>query len=170
MKPAVSNVLFLCTGNSARSILGEVLLDHWGKGLFKGHSAGSFPKGQVHPMALQLLKQMGMPTEGLRSKSWDEFAQPGAPSMDYIFTVCDQAAGEMCPIWPGHPITAHWGLPDPAAVTDSRAQQAVAFRDAFRVLETRIRYFLTFRFKELKRSELQRLAAEAGKLSAKVES
>lgn len=166
----VSNVLFLCTGNSARSILAEATLDHWSQGQFKGYSAGSFPKGQVHPMALDLLKQLRIPTEGLRSKSWDEFAQPGAPAMDYIFTVCDQAAGEMCPVWPGHPITAHWGLPDPAAVTDSPVQQAMAFREAFRILEARIRFFLTFRFKELKRSELQKMAAEAGKLPAKVDS
>lgn len=158
------NVLFLCTGNSARSILAECILDHWSDGAFKGHSAGSFPKGEVHPLALDLLKEMGLRTEGLRSKSWDEFAPPGAPVMDYIFTVCDQAAGEVCPIWPGHPITAHWGLPDPAAATGSNAERMLAFRDAFHILETRIRYFLTFRFKELKCEELQRLAIGAGKL------
>lgn len=163
MVEKIANVLFLCTGNSARSILAESLLNHWGKGAFKGYSAGSFPKGQVHPMALDLLNQMGMPTEGMRSKSWDEFSQPDAPTMDYIFTVCDQAAGEMCPIWPGHPITAHWGLPDPAAATGSPAERALAFREAFRVLEARIRHFLTFRFKELERAELQRLVAAAGK-------
>src|SRR5215471_17546095 len=143
----IGNVLFLCTGNSARSILAEAILNHWSKGAFKGYSAGSFPKGEVHPMALRLLAQFGMPTEGLRSKSWDEFAGPEAPKMDFIFTVCDQAAGEICPIWPGHPVTAHWGLPDPAAVTASSAEQAAAFREAFRVLETRIRFFLTFQFK-----------------------
>lgn len=157
------NVLFLCTGNSARSILAESLLDHWSGGLFKGYSAGSFPKGQVHPMALDLLRQTGMPTEGLRSKSWDEFSRPGAPAMDYIFTVCDQAAGEMCPIWPGHPITAHWGLPDPAAASGSPAERALAFREAFRILETRIRYFLTFRFKDCGRADLIHHAADAGK-------
>lgn len=159
-----ANVLFLCTGNSARSILAESLMNHWGQGAFKGYSAGSFPKGEVHPMALDLLRQLGMPAEGMRSKSWDEFAAPGAPAMDYIFTVCDQAAGEVCPVWPGHPITAHWGLADPAAATGSKAEQALAFRDAFRILESRIRYFLTFRFKELKREELQRMATEAGKV------
>jgi arsenate reductase (thioredoxin) len=165
MVEKLGNVLFLCTGNSARSILAESLLDHWSKGLFKGYSAGSFPKGEVHPMALDLLKQTGMPTERLRSKSWDEFSQPNAPVMDYIFTVCDQAAGEACPIWPGHPITAHWGLADPAAATGSPAERALAFREAFRILETRIRYFLTFRFKELKRSELQRMVIDAGKMA-----
>jgi arsenate reductase len=163
MTEKLGNVLFLCTGNSARSILAESLLDHWGRGQFKGYSAGSYPKGEVHPLALDLLRQTGMPTDGLRSKSWDEFAQPGAPAMDYIFTVCDQAAGEVCPIWPGHPITAHWGLPDPAAATGSAAERTLAFREAFRVLETRIRFFLTFRFKDLGRVDLQRLVAEAGK-------
>ena len=159
-----TNVLFLCTGNSARSILAESLMNHWGQGAFRGYSAGSFPKGEVHPMALDLLNHLGMPAEGMRSKSWDEFAAPGATAMDYIFTVCDQAAGEVCPVWPGHPITAHWGLADPAAASGTRAEQALAFREAFRILESRIRYFLTFRFKELKREELQRMAAEAGKV------
>jgi len=159
----IGNVLFLCTGNSARSILAESLLNHWSKGLFTGYSAGSFPKGQVHPMAIDLLKQMNMPVHGLRSKSWDEFAKPGAPTMDYIFTVCDQAAGEVCPVWPGHPITAHWGLPDPAAVEGTPAEQMLAFREAFRILEARVRYFLTFRFKELQRGDLQAQAIEAGK-------
>ena len=158
------NVLFLCTGNSARSILAESLLNHWGRGQFKGYSAGSFPKGQVHPMAVDLLTRMGQPTDGLRSKSWDEFAAPGAPQMDYIFTVCDQAAGEVCPIWPGHPVTAHWGLADPAAATGTAAEQALAFREAFRILESRIRYFLTFRFKELGRDELRAMVTAAGKL------
>jgi arsenate reductase len=162
----IQNVLFLCTGNSARSIMAEAILDHWGKGRFKGFSAGSFPKGSVHPMALRLLEQLAMPTGGLRSKSWDEFARPGAPTMDYIFTVCDQAAGEVCPVWPGHPITAHWGLPDPAAADGSDAEKMLAFRDAFRVLETRIKYFLTFRFRELQRSELQRLVREAGTIAS----
>ena len=159
-----TKVLFLCTGNSARSILAESLMNHWGQGAFRGYSAGSFPKGEVHPMALDLLNHLGMPAEGMRSKSWDEFAAPGATAMDYIFTVCDQAAGEVCPVWPGHPITAHWGLADPAAASGTRAEQALAFREAFRILESRIRYFLTFRFKELKREELQRMAAEAGKV------
>jgi arsenate reductase len=157
------NVLFLCTGNSARSIIAESLMNHWGAGVFTGYSAGSFPKGQVHPLALKLLEELRMPTAGLRSKSWDEFAVPGAPPMDYIFTVCDNAAGEVCPVWPGHPITAHWGLPDPAAAEGTPTQQMIAFREALRVLEARVRYFLTFRFKELKRDVLERQAAEAGK-------
>lgn len=156
------HILFLCTGNSARSILAEALLNHWGKGRFTGHSAGSFPKGAVHPAALALLRQLGLPTEGLRSKSWDEFAQAGAPVMDYIFTVCDQAAGEACPIWPGHPVTAHWGLADPAAV--SGAAQAPAFAEAFRILEARVRHFLSFPLEEVPRQDVQRLAREAGKL------
>lgn len=135
------NVLFLCTGNSARSILAEALLNKWGVGKFRGFSAGSFPKGAVHPLALELLIQMKLPTEGLRSKSWDEFAQPGAPPLDFIFTVCDNAAGEVCPIWPGHPLTAHWGIDDPAAVEGSDAQKRLAFRRAFDVLENRIKAF-----------------------------
>lgn len=170
MTEAVRNVLFLCTGNSARSILAEALLDHWGKGLFRGYSAGSFPKGQVNPMAIQLLSQLGMPITDLRSKSWDEFAQPGAPAMDFIFTVCDQAAGEMCPVWPGHPVTAHWGLPDPAAVEGTDSEKMFAFREAFRILEARVRYFLTFQFKHLQRGELQRMAISAGKVAAEATS
>jgi protein-tyrosine-phosphatase len=161
----VSNVLFLCTGNSARSILAEALLDHWSKGLFKGYSAGSYPKGDVHPLALELLTQMHMPTVGLRSKSWDEFARADAPKMDFIFTVCDNAAGEVCPIWPGHPITAHWGLPDPAAAEGNAAQRMLAFREAFRILEMRIRYFLTFQFKAMARAEIQSHVEAAGRLT-----
>jgi len=164
MPDKLGNVLFLCTGNSARSIMAEAILDHWSNGLFKGYSAGSHPKGEVHPMALELLKEFKMRVDDLRSKNWEEFAQPNAPKMDYIFTVCDQAAGEVCPVWPGHPITAHWGIPDPAAVAGTPGQQALAFREAFRILETRIRYFLTFQFKQLGRDELQRMAIEAGNL------
>jgi len=136
------NVLFLCTGNSARSILAESLLNRWGQNRFRAFSAGSFPKGAVHPLALDLLQQRGFSTEGLRSKSWDEFAAPGAPSLDFIFTVCDNAAGEVCPIWPGKPLTAHWGIPDPAAATGSHEQRAAAFRTAFAELEDRIRAFI----------------------------
>lgn len=168
MSANVTNVLFLCTGNSARSILAEALLDHCGKGLFKGYSAGSFPKGEVHPLALELLAQMHMPTAGLRSKSWDEFARPGAPAMDFIFTVCDNAAGEVCPVWPGHPVTAHWGLPDPAAAEGNAAQRMLAFREAFRILEARVRHFLTFQFKAMARDEIQRSVAAAGKLAPPV--
>jgi arsenate reductase len=133
------NVLFLCTGNSARSILAEALIDHWGKGRFKGYSAGSFPKGGVHPLALEHLEKLHLPTRGLRSKSWNEFARPGAPVMDFVFTVCDQAAGEACPVWPGNPVTAHWGVPDPAAVQGTEAGQRHAFREAYVVLENRIK-------------------------------
>jgi arsenate reductase len=136
------NVLFLCTGNSARSILAESLLNHWGKGRFRAFSAGSFPKGQVHPLALELLKRMNLPSEGFRSKSWDEFAAPGTPPIDFIFTVCDNAAGEVCPVWPGKPMTAHWGIADPAAAEGSDADKAFAFRKALKELETRIKLFV----------------------------
>lgn len=143
MKPY--HVLFLCTGNSARSILAESLINHWGAGKFVGLSAGSHPKGQVHPIALQMLAQLNLPTEGLRSKSWDEFAAPGAPALDFVFTVCDDAVGETCPVWPGQPITAHWGLPDPAAVEGSEAEQWAAFRETFRALERRIKVFVSLK-------------------------
>jgi arsenate reductase len=136
------NVLFLCTGNSARSILAESLLNHWGKGRFRAFSAGSFPKGQVHPLALELLKRMNLPWEGFRSKSWDEFAAPEAPPLDFIFTVCDNAAGEVCPVWPGKPMTAHWGIADPAAAEGSDAEKAFAFRKALKELEMRIKLFV----------------------------
>jgi len=139
--PRTYNVLFLCTGNSARSILAESLLIHWGRGRFNAYSAGSFPKGQVHPLALDLLKRMNLPAEGFRSKSWDEFAAPGAPPLDFIFTVCDNAAGEVCPVWPGKPTTAHWGIADPAAVEGSDTDKALAFRKALKELETRIKLF-----------------------------
>jgi arsenate reductase (thioredoxin) len=136
------NVLFLCTGNSARSILAESLLNSLGKGRFRGFSAGSFPKGQVHPKALELLKRMNLPSEGLRSKSWDEFAVPGAPPLDFIFTVCDNAAGELCPIWPGKPMSAHWGIPDPASNEGSDADEALAFRRTLTEVETRIKLLI----------------------------
>ncbi len=135
MQDRTYNVLFLCTGNSARSILAEVLIEHWGKGRFTGYSAGSFPKGAVHPLALDLLERLHLPTRELYSKSWNEFARPGAPVMDFVFTVCDQAAGEVCPMWPGNPVTAHWGVPDPAAVEGTDDQRRQAFRDAYRQLE-----------------------------------
>lgn len=139
----VYNLLFLCTGNSARSILAEALLTKAGKGKFRAFSAGSFPKGAVHPSALKLLEGLGMPTDNLRSKSWDEFARPGAPHLDFVITVCDNAAGEVCPIWPGMPITAHWGIADPAAATGSDAEIAAAFALAARQLRTRIDLFLS---------------------------
>jgi arsenate reductase len=132
------NVLFLCTGNSARSVLAEGLLNHKGKGLFTAYSAGSHPSGKVRPEALNQLALANIPTEGLRSKSWDEFAAPGAPQMDFVFTVCDNAANEVCPYWPGQPMTAHWGIPDPAAVQGTPEEIARAFRDAFSVLDRRI--------------------------------
>jgi protein-tyrosine-phosphatase len=149
------NVLFLCTGNSARSILAEVLVNHWGRGRFRGFSAGSFPKGTVHPMALKLLQHLNMPTDGLRSKSWDEFAAPGALPLDFVFTVCDNAAGEVCPIWPGQPMTAHWGVPDPAAVEGSELEKMNAFREAFRTLENRIRIFTSLPLASIERIKLK---------------
>lgn len=137
MADRIYKVLFLCTGNSARSILAEALLNHLGRGRFQAFSAGSFPKGVVHPMAIELLRRMDLPTQDLRSKSWDEFAVPGAPTLDFIVTVCDNAAGEVCPIWPGKPVTAHWGIADPAAVEDE-VQRERAFRKALAELEARI--------------------------------
>jgi arsenate reductase len=151
----IYNVLFLCTGNSARSILAESLLNHRGEGKFRAFSAGSFPKGQVHPLALDLLKRMNLPAEGFRSKSWDEFAAPGAPVLDFIFTVCDNAAGEMCPIWPGKPTTAHWGIPDPAAVQGTDIEKKTAFNQAFEALDTRIKLFLSLPFASLDRLRIQ---------------
>jgi arsenate reductase (thioredoxin) len=137
------NVLFLCTGNSARSILAEQLLNHLGKGKFRAFSAGSYPKGRVHPLALAFLQHMKLPIAGLRSKSWDEFAQPGAPHLDFVFTVCDNAAGEVCPIWPGQPVKAHWSIADPAAIEGSEDEKWQAFRTAYQDLEGRIRSFVS---------------------------
>ena len=149
------NVLFLCTGNSARSILAESLLNHWGKGRFHGYSAGSFPKGQVHPISIALLKQLNLPTEGLRSKSWDEFAKPGAPTMHFVFTVCDRAASEVCPVWPGHPMTGRWGVPDPAAVEGTPEQVERAYLEAFTILDRRIGLFLSLPLATLERDVIQ---------------
>jgi arsenate reductase len=134
-------VLFLCTGNSARSVMAEVILNKAGQGRFRAFSAGSHPKGQVNPHAFALLKSLGHDTSALRSKSWTEFARPGAPKLDFVFTVCDDAAGETCPVWPGQPMTAHWGIPDPAAALGSTAEIALAFRDAYRMLDRRIALF-----------------------------
>lgn len=157
------NVLFLCTGNSARSILAERLMEHWGKGRFKAYSAGSHPTGKVNPLAIEILAKAHLTAEGLRSKAWDEFAVPGAPVLDFVFTVCDQAAGEVCPIWPGTPVTAHWGVPDPAAVTGSGEQCLQAFREAFRVLENRIKLFASLPIEKLDRLTLARKLREIGK-------
>lgn len=140
MEP-VYNVLFLCTGNSARSIMAEALLNHWGEGRFHAYSAGSHPRDEVHPRTLELLKRLGFSIDELRSKSWDEFAKAGAPVMDFVFTVCDRAKSETCPIWPGQPMTAHWGVDDPVEVEGSDVERMLAFREAFRVLENRIKLF-----------------------------
>ena len=137
------DVLFICTGNSARSILAEALLNQAGHGRFKAYSAGSHPTGIVNPDALEALRVMGVPANDVRSKNWDEFAAPGAPSMDFIFTVCDSAAGEVCPVWPGHPVTAHWGMPDPAAVRGTEEEKRLAFRDAAVTLKRRIDLMLS---------------------------
>jgi arsenate reductase len=158
----IYNVLFLCTGNSARSILGEALLNHWGKGRFRAFSAGSFPKGAVHPMALELLRYMGLPTEGLRSKSWSEFASADAPIMDFVITVCDNAAGEVCPVWPGQPLTGHWGIPDPAAATGSEKEIAAAFAETCRQLRNRLDLFLNLPLATIDRMSLQTRLREIG--------
>lgn len=160
----VYNVLFLCTGNSARSILAEVLIEHWGKGRFNGYSAGSFPKGAVHPLALEELERHHLPIAGLRSKSWNEFGRPGAPVMDFVFTVCDQAAGETCPAWPGNPVTAHWGVSDPAAVDGIEAERRSAFRDAYLALENRIKIFVALPIDRLDRLAIKRQVDEIGDL------
>ena len=163
------NVLFLCTGNTARSILAESLLNTLGKGKFRAFSAGSFPKGQVHPMAIELLKRTNLPAEGFRSKSWDEFASPGAPPIDFIFTVCDNAAGEVCPLWPGKPMTAHWGIADPAAAQGTEAEKALAFRKALKELETRIKLFTSLPIDSLDRMTLHAKLREIGKSSTATE-
>jgi arsenate reductase (thioredoxin) len=161
------NVLFLCTGNSARSILAEAYLNSAGRGRFKAYSAGSHPTGKVHPFALELLAKSRIDTSGLRSKSWDEFAGPGAPEIDMIFTVCDNAAGEVCPIWPGKPITAHWGVPDPAAVTGGDDVKRRAFQTVFTQLSARINFLLALPIEKLDRHSLKSKLDEIGKASNK---
>ncbi|HEX9674243.1 MAG TPA: arsenate reductase ArsC [Burkholderiales bacterium] len=158
------NVLFLCTGNSARSIMAEVLLNAMGGGRFKAYSAGSHPRGQVHRMTLELIERNRLPTQGLRSKGWDEFAQPGAPRMDFVFTVCDDAAGEVCPVWPGQPMTAHWGIPDPAAVEGSDEQKQKAFFRAYQQLSNRLIIFVDLPLARLDRLALQRRLDEIGRV------
>jgi arsenate reductase len=154
--PSPYNVLFLCTGNSARSIMAEAILNQKGKHDFTAYSAGSFPTGRVNPLALKQLEAARLPTSHLRSKSWDEFAKPGAPPMDFVFTVCDHAAREVCPVWPGQPVTAHWGVSDPAAVAGSAAQMARAFLDAFAVLDRRIGLFLSLPLSSLDKLALKK--------------
>jgi protein-tyrosine-phosphatase len=158
----VYNVLFLCTGNSARSILAESILTQEGKGRFRAFSAGSQPKGEVHPMSLQLLQKLGHDTAFARSKSWDEFAVPGAPKMDFVFTVCDSAAAEACPVWPGQPMTAHWGVADPAAATGSEADRMLAFAEAFRMLRNRISIFANLPLDTLDQMSLQQKLKDIG--------
>ena len=161
MRDRPYNVLFLCTGNSARSILAESLLNHWGRGRFRAFSAGSFPKGQVHPLAIELLEWTRLPTEGLRSKSWNEFATADAPPIDFVITVCDNAAGESCPVWPGKPITAHWGVADPAAVKGD-AERGAAFRTALTELEARIKLLVNVPVESLDRMAVQQTVRGIG--------
>ena len=162
----MKHVLFLCTGNSARSILAEAILGRLGAGRFVAHSAGSQPKGAVHPLARDLLASLDYPVAGLRSKAWDEFAAPGAPELDFVFTVCDNAAGEVCPVWPGQPMTAHWGIPDPAAAEGTEVERRLAFAEAYRMLHQRIDIFVNLPMASLDRMALSRRLAEIGNLPA----
>ncbi|MDP9087198.1 MAG: arsenate reductase ArsC [Pseudomonadota bacterium] len=163
MTDRVYNMLFLCSGNSARSILAEGILNRLGKGQFRAFSAGSHPNGQVHPLALALLERSGMPTTGLRSKSWDEFAAASAPQLDFVITVCDNTAGEVCPVWPGQPITAHWGIPDPAAVVGNEMERKAAFVSAFKAMEGRIKLFLCLPLGSIDRLRVKREMDAIGK-------
>jgi protein-tyrosine-phosphatase len=160
------NVLFLCTGNSARSIMAEAILNKLGAGHFRAYSAGSYPKGRVHPEALRLLTSLGYDTSTFRSKSWGEFADPGAPLLDFVFTVCDNAAGETCPVWPGQPMTAHWGVPDPAEAKGNSAEVALAFKDAYRMLHQRISIFTSLPLKSLDQISLQRKLNDIGRIES----
>jgi arsenate reductase len=166
----VYNVLFLCTGNSARSVLGEVVLNTLGKGRFRAYSAGSTPKGQIHPMTLKVLADAGLPTTGLRSKSWDEFAVPGAPQLDFVFTICDNAAGETCPLWPGQPMTAHWGIEDPAAVEGPEFKQRQAFEDALRFTRNRITAFINLPLASIERMALSTKLKDIGAMEGSTRS
>jgi arsenate reductase len=160
------NVLFLCTGNSARSIMAEAILNELGGGKFRAYSAGSQPKGRIHPQTIQLLQGLGFDTAGLRSKSWSEFAEPGAPPLDFVFTVCDNAAGETCPVWPGQPMTAHWGIPDPADAKGTPAEIALAFKDAYRMLHQRIGVFTALPLRSLDQLSLQSKLREIGRMQS----
>jgi protein-tyrosine-phosphatase len=160
------NTLFLCTGNSARSIIGEAILNKLGRGRFRAFSAGSHPKGQVNPHTIELLQGLGYDTSGFRSKSWLEFAKPDAPPLDFVFTVCDNAAGETCPIWPGQPMTAHWGVPDPAEAQGSQAEIALAFKDTYRMLNQRIGVFLSLPIRSVDRLSLQSKLKEIGRMGS----
>jgi protein-tyrosine-phosphatase len=157
------NVLFLCTGNSARSIMAEALLNHWGQGRFRAFSAGSQPKGQVHPLTLETLERTHLPTAGLRSKSWNEFSQPDSPDLDFVFTVCGNAAQEQCPYWPGQPVTAHWGVADPAAAEGSEEEKRRAFHRALRELDARIKLFTNLPFDSLDRMALEQRLRDIGR-------
>lgn len=157
------NALFLCTGNSARSIFGEAILAREGLGKFKAYSAGSQPRGEVHPYTLELLRHLNHPTKGIRSKSWDEFAKPGAPLLDFVFTVCDDAAKEVCPVWPGQPMSAHWGVPDPAAFEGTEAERRLAFAESYRMLKNRISAFVNLPFASLDRLSLKTKLDAIGK-------
>jgi protein-tyrosine-phosphatase len=161
----IYNALFLCTGNSARSVMAEAILNKLGLGKFRAYSAGSQPKGQVNPHTLQLLQSLGYDLSGFRSKSWAEFAKPGAPALDFVFTVCDNAAGETCPVWPGQPMTAHWGVPDPAEATCSEAEIALAFKDAYRMLHQRIGIFTALPISSLDTLSLQAKLKEIGRVT-----
>jgi arsenate reductase (thioredoxin) len=163
------SVLFLCTGNSARSIMAEAILSKVGAARFRAYSAGSYPRGQVHPETMRLLQTLGYDTSRLRSKSWSEFADPGAPLLDFVFTVCDNAAGEACPLWPGQPITAHWGVPDPAEATGTDAEIAFAFKDAYRMLNQRIGIFTSLPLRSLNQLTLQKKVREIGHFGKVVE-
>ena len=162
MSEKTYNVLFVCTGNSARSILAEVLLNQMGKGKFKAYSAGSHPNGTVNPFALSTLRNLRLPTDGLRSKNWSEFATPEAPKLDFVFTVCDNAAGEVCPVWPGQPMTAHWGVPDPAAVEGTDETKAKAFGDTLVILKRRIELMLSLPLHRLDKMAIQREIKDIG--------
>ena len=159
------SVLFLCTGNSARSIIAEAIMTKVGADKFRAYSAGSQPKGEVHPETLRLLQELGYHVAGFRSKSWSEFATPGAPTLDFVFTVCDNAAGETCPVWPGRPMTAHWGVPDPADATGTPAEIALAFKDAHRMLDRRIGIFAALPLQTLDRLSLQTRLREIGRIA-----